>query len=156
MRQLTIAEWHNMAQKGITIPMRTLIRGNSMYPLIRINRDYVTISPLEERPEAGDIVMFADPGKDRYVLHRVWQVAEDRVLTWGDNCSAPDGWMPLEMVWGKAVLIERGKRTIKPDRKTGLRLARFWHRAGWIWRLARRYYHAVIRRIRRFISSGDR
>ncbi len=131
---LTVSEWHAMAQSGSTVPMRILIHGNSMYPLVRYERDMVTIMPLEEKPGVGDIVLFFDQPRDRYVLHRVWQAEEDRVLTWGDNCPGPDGWMPWDRVLGKVVLIERGKRNIKPDRAKGLRLARFWHRVGWIHR----------------------
>ena len=149
MRRLSIPEWHELAQEGAAIPMRILIKGNSMFPLIRVNRDYVTIYPLEECPEVGDIVMFADPGRNRYVLHRAWQVREDRVLTWGDNCRAPDGWIPLEMIWGKAVLIERGKRNIEPDRKAGMHLARIWHRVGKVWRFSARYYRTLKSRILR-------
>ena len=151
MRQLTISEWHSMARKGAAVPVRILIKGDSMFPLIRINRDYVTVYPLDEKPEKGDIVMFADQGRQRYVLHRVWKIEKDRVMTWGDNCPEPDGWMPLEMIWGKAALIERGKKTIRPNRKAGLRLAGFWHRVGWIWRLAGRCVRAIRRRIRQVI-----
>jgi len=154
MRQLTILEWHNMAREGTAVPVRILIKGDSMYPLIRINRDHVTIQPLEAPPEAGDIVMSAPPGKERYVLHRVWQTEADRVLTWGDNCLKPDGWIPLEMVWGKAVLIERGKRTIEPNRINGLRLARVWHRIGWIQRFAVRGFRIVRCRVRRLLPAG--
>ena len=147
MHRLSITEWHDLAGEGAPIPMRILIRGNSMFPLIRINRDYVTIYPLQGRPETGDIVMFAIPERNRYVLHRAWKVEDDRVLTWGDNCKNPDGWLPLEMIWGKAVLIERGKRDIRPDRKAGMRLARLWHHVGWIWRLSARYYHKARKQI---------
>ena len=47
MRQIDIDEWHKLAQEGTPVSVRTLIRGNSMFPLIRINKDYATISPLE-------------------------------------------------------------------------------------------------------------
>ena len=129
MPTLTISEWHELAREGSAPPMRIQVHGNSMYPMIRINRDYVTIRPPEDRPEAGDIVLFADPPRSRYVLHRVWQTDGDRVLTWGDNCLGPDGWIPLDLVWGRVTLIERGRRTICPDRASGLRLARIWHPA---------------------------
>ena len=153
MRQrITIPEWHGMAQAGCIIPMRIPIHGNSMYPLVLMDRDLVTIVPLLEMPRVGDIVLFADPIKDRYVLHRVWRAAEDRVLTWGDNCDYPDRWMPLDAIWGKAILIERGKRSITPDPEKGLRLARIWHRAGKMYRWCRlqgsRLKRLVKRRIR--------
>ncbi len=138
-KSISIPEWHEMAQKGEAPSMRVLIQGNSMFPLVRKNRDYVTIQPLEGTPGIGDIVMFSDPQREnRFVLHRVWRIEQKGVLTWGDNCLYPDQWMPLDAVWGKATLIERGRRAICPDPRRGLRLARFWHVAGRGWRLARR------------------
>ncbi len=127
-----------------------------MFPLIRSRSDHVTVCPLTGCPEIGDIVLFADPERGRYVLHRVWQIEGEQILTWGDNCPASDGWMPLNRLWGKTVLIERGHRRIRPERKAGLRLARAWHRVGWVWRLAGRCRRAAARMIGRLISRAER
>ena len=128
---LSIAEWHELAMKGTVLPMHIPINGVSMYPLIRRNRDRVSIVPAGEMLTVGDIVLFADPcEKDRYVLHRLWQIEGDRVLTWGDNCDRPDRWMPADCILGKAALIEHGKRTLRPDARKGLALARLWHPVG--------------------------
>ncbi len=150
---LTLPQWHQWALEGTAVPMRIQVHGNSMFPLIRIRRDYVTIHPLAEPPAVGDIVLFADPERNRYVLHRLWRVEGDRALTWGDNCPDPDGWMPLEALWGKAVLIERGGRLLRPDPRRGMRLARFWHRVGGIWRLAGRCKRALLRRAGRLFPG---
>lgn len=146
---LSIPQWHAMALDGSKVPMRILIHGGSMYPLIRMDRDYVTIMPLEEEIQVGDIVLICHPEADRYVLHRVWQKENGRALTWGDNCPCADGWQPLDSIWGKATLVERGKRTIHPDRKKGMRLARFWHVAGRAYRFGKRIFYGVKRRIDR-------
>ena len=149
-KSISIPEWHEMAERGEAPPMRILIRGNSMFPLIRINRDYVTIQPLEERPAVGDIVLFFDPRRQNcFMLHRVWKTEKDRVLTWGDNCDFPDEWLPWEAVWGKATLIERGRRTFCPDPRKGMVQARFWHAAGRCWRLAL----SIARRIKRGLKK---
>ena len=127
---LLISDWHEICLSGTPLPIRTLIHGNSMFPSIRMDRDYVTVMPVRGEVKAGDIVLFADPYEDRFVLHRVWRAEGDRVLTWGDNCSAPDRQIPADAVYGRVVLIERGKMKIRPDRRRGLVLARFWHVAG--------------------------
>ena len=130
-QSISIPAWHALAQAGQAPPMRILIQGNSMFPLIRKNRDYVTILPLEGAPAVGDIVLFVDPEQPgRYVLHRLWRIERDWALTWGDNCRCPDAWVPLEAVWGKASLIERGKRSIRPNPQKGMALAQFWHVTG--------------------------
>ena len=114
-----------------------------MEPLIRMNKDIVTIIPLEEIPQIGDIVLFADQKQGRYVVHRVWSLNDGKILTWGDNCPAPDNWLPLEDVWGKAVLIERGKRKIQPNPAKGMKWAGFWHWAGTVYRPYIRFKNAV-------------
>ena len=149
-KSISSPEWHEMAKRGEAPPMRIIIHGNSMYPLVRVNRDYVTIMPLEERPAVGDIVLFFDPRRQNcFVLHRVWKTEKDRVLTWGDNCAHPDGWLPWDAVWGKATLVERGKRTICPDPRRGMILAQFWHVAGYGWRLGRR----IVRKLKRELKK---
>lgn len=134
-RKLSIPEWHELAQNGTKIPVRILLNGWSMEPLIRMNKDYVTIVPLDTTPQIGDIVMFEDQNGERFITHRVWNLDDQRVLTWGDNCLNPDGWLPAGCVWGKIVLIERGKRKIRPNPEKGMKWARFWHHAGKIYRL---------------------
>ena len=109
----------------------------------------MTIIPLEAPPVAGDIVLFADPSRDRYVMHRVWRVKDSKALTWGDNCVNTDGWIPLEDIWGKALKVERGKKTIHMDAQKGIRWASFWHRAGRIYRFACGKRNGVIRRIKK-------
>ena len=146
---LSIPLWHAMAKDGSSVPMRIPIHGGSMYPLIRMDRDYVTIMPLKEEIQVGDIVLICDPAADRYVLHRVWRLKDGQALTWGDNCACADGWQPLDSIWGKATLIERGKRTIRPDRGKGMLLARFWHVAGHVYRHVHYAAMAVKRRIDR-------
>ena len=133
-RTLSVTEWHCLAREGTKLPVRIPLAGWSMDPLIRGERDLVTVIPLDAIPQIGDIVLLSDRNRDRYVMHRVWALNNDEILTWGDNCLRPDGWLPLEDVWGKAVLIERGNRKIVPDPARGMKWARFWHQAGKIYR----------------------
>ncbi len=146
---LSIPEWHRMALEGTAPPVHIQLDGWSMNPLIRRNKDYVTVVPLEDQPKIGDIVLFCEPGSERYVVHRVWNKKDGKILTWGDNCDGPDGWMPCDAIWGKIILIERGNRKIWPNPQKGMKWAKFWHRVGKSYRLYRIYKAAVIRRIRK-------
>ena len=146
-KTLSISEWHQLAQEGTKLPVRIPLSGWSMDPLIRGNRDLVTITPMETMPQIGDIVLFADPYKDRYVMHRVWALKDQEILTWGDNCPRPDGWLPIDAVWGKAVRIERGNRIIETNAAKGMAWARFWHQAGKVYRPYIRYKYALKSRI---------
>jgi len=133
-KSLSIPEWHRMAKEGTAPPVRIRLNGTSMFPLVRMNKDFVTIIPLEREPVVGDIVLFNEPETGRYVVHRVWEIRDDEIRTWGDNYYKPDAWIPKSSVWGKVSLIERGRRCIKPNPQKGIRWAKFWHKAGNIYR----------------------
>ena len=129
-RTMPIHEWHRLALEDKAPLMRILLHGSSMEPLIRIRKDYVTIIPSDASNRIGDIVLISDPETEkRYVVHRIWKKRGNYVLTWGDNCSRSDGWIPLDHVWGKVVLIERGDRKIRPCARKGIVWAWFWHQA---------------------------
>lgn len=155
-RALSIPEWHRLAEEGNAPPVRIMLNGGSMHPLIRWNRDYVTVVPVKGETGIGDIVLFWDADRDRYVVHRVWDIKDGRVMTWGDHCKEPDGWLPLDAVWGKIVLIERGKRRIIPDPKKGVRWARFWHKGGIVYRKYKMYRAAIERRLKKLKMRGFR
>ena len=148
-KTFSIPGWHELALEDGAPPVRVRLRGSSMFPLIRNDLDYVTVAAPGETVVPGEIVLLADPERDRYVMHRVWAVRDGRILTWGDNCRGPDGWFPLSSVWGKAALIERGSRQIRPDPEKGLRWAAFWHLAGKAYRPVRRCGAGILRRIRK-------
>ena len=150
-RTISIPEWHELALRGEAPPVRIPVHGNSMFPLIRIDRDYVTIQPLTDVPEIGDIVLFHDPKRGRYVLHRVWEIRDGYILTWGDNCNRPDEWQTPDMIWGRVTLIERGKRRIATDRKKGMAFAKFWHPAGKVYRRGRALAAGAWHRVKRLV-----
>ena len=150
-RSLSIPEWRRMIDEGNAPPVRIQLGGSSMSPLIRYKKDYVTIIPLEAPPVPGDIVLFADFTRDRYVMHRVWKVRKGEALTWGDNCDRSDGWIPLEKIWGKALQVERGRKTIQMNARRGLLWASFWHQAGRVYRFVFRIKKAVLRRMKNIV-----
>ena len=147
-----------MAEEGAAPPVRIQLNGVSMFPLVRWKRDYVTIVQLSAIPEIGDIVLYFDRlnGAERYVVHRVWKVQDGKILTWGDNCAAPDGWCAAEDIVGKIVLIERGNRKIIPDPRKGIRWAKFWHQAGKPYRVLERYKEALGRIVRKLCERGNK
>ncbi len=142
-KSLSIPEWHRLIDEGNAPPVRIQLGGYSMSPLIRYQKDYVTIIPLEAPPIAGDIVLFSDPERERYVMHRVWKVKDDKALTWGDNCDQTDGWISMNQIWGKAVQVERGDKIIYMNARKGMRWAAFWHPVGKVYRFAYRVKKAL-------------
>lgn len=121
---LSISEWSEQARDGGRIPVRFRVTGNSMRPLIRIMRDTVTVIPLDRPLKIGDVVLFK--GEHKYVLHRLWKMDAGRVNTLGDGCYAPDGWMGLDRVLGRMILLERDGRIFQADSPWLLAYGRVW------------------------------
>ena len=148
-QSLSIPTWHQMAMEGTAPPVRIQLMGYSMHPLVRYHKDYVTIIPPDGELKIGDIVLFLDQKRDLPVVHRIWDIGDHSILTWGDNCDEADGWISSELIWGKVILIERGKREIVPDPVRGIRWARFWHQAGKGYRWYRKLKCRVFERMQK-------
>lgn len=118
-------QWRRLALDGSDIPIRIHLDGDSMRPLIRRQQDMVTIVPLRRELRRGDIVLFADDA-GRYVVHRVWRLAEAQVTTLGDHCRRPDPPLRRDQVWGLVIRVERGKRTLRVDQPVMRLLGRIW------------------------------
>ena len=147
----SVAKWHEAARAGTDLPVRFKVVGWSMRPLIRRERDAVTVVPLRRAPEVGDIVLFYRESKADYVLHRVFRVNGDMVQTFGDGCLAPDPWTHARNVWGVAVKIERGRAVFDPNGFLCRLYARIW--VG-LWRVRRWMFlpGRIVRKIGRIVK----
>lgn len=157
-RTLSIPEWHRLSSEGKAPPVKITLNGCSMHPLIRKNKDHVTIVSHEGNLMIGDIVLFCEPETGRYVVHRLWDRKNEKALTWGDYCPGPDRWIPYDAIWGKVILIERGQKKIVPNPAKGILWAKIWHREVKIQRLYERYKNGIIRRadkLKRFVMRGN-
>lgn len=124
---LPIEEWLRLSEEGREIPVEITLAGTSMQPLIRMNRDKITIRPLKEEPQVGDIVLFRR-ADGAFVVHRVYRIGKDSITTLGDNCERPDVAISRAQLLGKVVEIRRGNRTILPGSKEERRFSRIWTR----------------------------
>lgn len=61
--------------------------GTSMNPLLKQDRDLVTVTrKTDRRCHRGDVVLYKRPADGAYVLHRVVEVRPDSYVILGDNC----------------------------------------------------------------------
>ena len=124
----TVEDWKKIKDSGVPVWFRVV--GNSMLPFIRANRDSVMIVPAgPEELEVGDIVLFEGRFRSSaYCLHRLYRIDGDMVQTYGDGNRGPDPWIKKSEILGKAVLIERGKRTIDCASPVWIRRFECWNR----------------------------
>jgi hypothetical protein len=131
---ICLEKWRELGENGAGIPVKMSLHGISMKPLIRPEKDIVTIMPLVRNPMVGDIVMFrrAD-GKN--IAHRVYRVFPNGIQTWGDNCQRPDAPIKREDIYGLIVSMEKNGRTYLLDtdkqRAYGIRWMKY-ARPAWI------------------------
>ena len=85
-----------------------------MRPILRKNRDTVTVIPVYRRLKRGDIVLFRrNDGMN--VIHRIAKIKGETVVTLGDNCVYRDDPVNLSQVWGIAVSAVRDGKKIRLD-----------------------------------------
>ena len=136
---VSVERWIEMCKNGSTVPVKTYIDGNSMEPLIRKNKNSVTIIPAGKKIFAGNIVLFKSGGK--YILHRVIRVDGDTVNTCGDNCIFPDKPLKKNDICGIAVSVEKYGLKLNLDCKIQYFYGKIWH-------LFFRKYYTEYRKIR--------
>ena len=123
-RSIPMETWCALAREGSAPPVTICLEGDSMRPLIRRGRDPVTIIPLNRPLKKADVVLFRL--KDRYIVHRVWKLEQDRVRTFGDNCWNPDPWIPVSQVLGLVVKYSRNGRVHRLDTPQARTWGLFW------------------------------
>ena len=123
-RSIPMEQWCALAREGAAPPVTICLEGDSMRPLIRRGKDPVTIVPLRRELMKGDVVLFRLG--ERYVVHRVWQLKNGLVRTFGDNCWNPEPWFPEEQVLGQVVRYARGGRTHRLDTPAARAWGRLW------------------------------
>ena len=111
---LSLEKWKELGDNGVVIPMKIPLHGSSMKPLIRPERDIVTIMPLIRAPMIGDIVLFRRiDGKN--IVHRVYKISSDWIQTWGDNCRNADAPIKRNDIYGIIVSVEKRGKTYQLD-----------------------------------------
>ena len=122
------------------------IKGVSMLPMLRQNRDIVVISVPEGRLRKFDVALYKR-GK-AYVLHRVIHVRENGYLIRGDNTYALED-VPDSSVIGVLTNFMRKGKTYSVDNPAYRRYVRFWHFVY----PARAFYVKVRRRLSRLVRK---
>ena len=104
-----------------------IVTGTSMWPLIRHGHDSVRLGSLHRLPCRGDLLLLKSPEPhNRYILHRVYRVSADAVITLGDSRVQPDPPVPLNCVIGRVEAVIRNGREYSCDGPLLRAYAWFW------------------------------
>ena len=100
-------------------------RGVSMRPLLKENRDLVTIRPFDGRLKKYDVPLYRRRG-NRYTLHRIIAVRENDYVIRGDNTFAKE-YVPDNAVIGVLTGIRRKGKDIDLSGAGYRFYTRFWN-----------------------------
>ena len=113
--------------RRVTIP----VKGYSMLPFIRGEKDLVVLEKAGGDLSEGDIVLFyvGEEPHGRYILHRILSIDGNRVEIMGDGVVGSRERVTRERIYAKVVSILRnGKREVDPESLRERRKARLWRK----------------------------
>lgn len=113
--------------RRVTIP----VKGYSMLPFIRGEKDLVILEKAGGDLSEGDIVLFyvGEEPHGRYILHRILSIDGNRVEIMGDGVVGSRERVTRERIYAKVVSILRnGKREVDPESLRERRKARLWRK----------------------------
>ena len=118
-------------------------RGISMLPMLRPELDSVVLSPLPERLQKYDLILYrTDEGK--YVLHRIVE-AGDLYACMGDNRFQKEVGIRRDQMVGVVTSYYRGAKRRSVTALPHRLYCRLWHYS----RPLRRFWRRVLRRLRK-------
>ncbi|OYT35339.1 MAG: signal peptidase I [Candidatus Aenigmarchaeota archaeon ex4484_52] len=81
----------------------------SMYPELNVGdllvlKGITNVSQLKSNAN-GDIIVYLQEEKGKLIVHRVWDIKNETITTWGDNNKNKDPWeIGLDKIKGKKIL----------------------------------------------------
>lgn len=143
LNEIMLGSVRDLIKEGHSVVIMT--KGLSMLPFIEGKKDSV----LLVKPEGlkrGDIAL-AEVAPGKYVLHRVLEVNEGKVILKGDGNYRGQEICPLKKVAGKVKEVQHMDGSLTDPQSPGQ--MRRWQRWIAIPAIVRRYYLAFYRRIKR-------
>lgn len=127
------------------------VKGTSMLPFIGDNRDQVMIKKVDfQKLKKGDIILFKYK-EGGYVLHRIYNISNNRCQTIGDGLTEFDEWINYEDIIAVVFKIIRKGKEIDCD-------SLFWRGIFSLWMFllpVRKYllgFYKMLSKIKRFFK----
>lgn len=140
--EIFFSQVESQLQQGNSVRFR--VKGHSMFPLLRNDKDEVLLSalPVSSVPQLHDIVLFRFKGK--HILHRIISIQGDKYIIQGDGVYLSSEYCGLNDIVGVVTHICRPSGKVIP---VGSIWLKNWFRIWFLFRFARRYLLAILRRV---------
>ena len=142
---ILLSEVSRQLQQGKDVKLR--VKGMSMTPFIRHQRDSVILSPLTGLPSRGDIIL-AEITPGFYVLHRVLKATMQQIILMGDgNLKGVEKCAPEHVCGIVTTILRDDLKSINPQLNK-------WKMCASLWRIAlpvRRILLAIYRKTEEYL-----
>ena len=93
--------------------VRLQAKGWSMLPMIWDERDTLVLAPISREQLKVGMIVFAQTGSGRYIIHRIARIVGTRIELRGDGNPYQEEYVHPQTVFGELVEVQQKNRCLK-------------------------------------------
>lgn len=93
--------------------VRLQAKGWSMLPMIWNERDTLVLDPISQEQLKVGMIVFAQTGSGRYIIHRIARIVGTRIELRGDGNPYQEEYVHPQTVFGELVEVQQKNRCLK-------------------------------------------
>lgn len=121
-------------------------KGWSMLPMIWNERDTLVLAPISQEQLQVGMIVFAQTGSGRYIIHRIARIVGTRIELRGDGNPYQEEYVHPQTVFGELVEVQQKNRCLKQGDWRWRAYALLWPKNGNIRRILLFFYKRLFLR----------
>ena len=121
-------------------------KGWSMLPMIWNERDTLVLAPISQEQLQVGMIVFAQTGSGRYIIHRIARIVGTRIELRGDGNPYQEEYVHPQTVFGELVEVQQKNRCLKQGDWRWRAYAFLWPKNGNIRRILLFFYKRLFLR----------
>ena len=126
--------------------VRLQAKGWSMLPMIWDERDTLVLAPISREQLKVGMIVFAQTGSGRYIIHRIARIVGTRIELRGDGNPYQEEYVHPQTVFGELVEVQQKNRCLKQGDWRWRAYALLWPKNGNIRRILLFFYKRLFLR----------
>ena len=126
--------------------VRLQAKGWSMLPMIWDERDTLVLAPIYREQLKVGMIVFAQTGSGRYIIHRIARIVGTRIELRGDGNPYQEEYVHPQTVFGELVEVQQKNRCLKQGDWRWRAYALLWPKNGNIRRILLFFYKRLFLR----------
>lgn len=126
--------------------VRLQAKGWSMLPMIWDERDTLVLAPISREQLKVGMIVFAQTGSGRYIIHRIAHIVGTRIELRGDGNPYQEEYVHPQTVFGELVEVQQKNRCLRKGDWRWRAYALLWPKNGNIRRILLFFYRRLFLR----------